>query len=217
MSRLRTFMETIRAHTDAYNRDASQCTLVTRDHLKDCYLDLCRVASSLGLPRPPRFVDADYEIWFYEAFGRLQAEEDAQERAELTELQEQSERPPPTTPQDSESESEFSVRPEGTGADSDREGAEQSERADKRKRRRGKPPLEQTHPLRFQVYQRIEREHQPGDDYKDTVDRLKGDKDFTDQVKDAEFRLNTKLVRKALALFDQRQREARKKKETDSA
>jgi hypothetical protein len=120
--------------------------------------------------------------------------------------------------QDSESsESEFSDQPEGTGADSDREEAEQSERADKRKRRGGKPPLEQTHPLRFQVYQRIEREHQPGDDYKDTVDRLKGNKDFTDQVEAAGLKLSTKLVRKALALFDQRQREARKKQETDSA
>jgi hypothetical protein len=73
----------------------------------------------------------------------------------------------------------------------------------------GKPPLEQTHPLQFQVYQRIEREHQPGNDHKDTVDRLKSDRDFTEQVKAAELKLSTRLVRKALALFAQR--EVRKK------
>jgi hypothetical protein len=89
--------------------------------------------------------------------------------------------------------------------------------AGRRKRRDGKPPLEQSNPLKFQVYQRIEREHKPGDDYTATVDRLKGEKDFSDQVKAAGLKLGTKLVRNAIAFFDQRERDARKKQETDSA
>jgi hypothetical protein len=107
--------------------------------------------------------------------------------------------------------SRVSGQPEGTGADSGQEKAGQRERADKKKHRRGKLPLEQAHPLQFQVYQRIEREHLPGHNYKDIVDRLKNDRDFADQVRAAGLKLNTKLVRKALGLFDQRQREARKK------
>jgi hypothetical protein len=48
------------------------------------------------------------------------------------------------------------------------------------------------------------------------VERLKGDKDFTEQIKTAELKLNTSLVRNALAFFDNRNRvQARKKQETD--
>jgi hypothetical protein len=72
--------------------------------------------------------------------------------------------------------------------------------------------------LKFQVYERIQKEHRPGAEYADTVGRLKDDKEFTEQVEDAGLKLDSKLVRKALALFDQRERnEARKKQETDPA
>jgi hypothetical protein len=88
--------------------------------------------------------------------------------------------------------------------------------AGERKRRGGRPPLEQSDPLTFQVYQRIKQEHLPGDEYADTIDRLKADHQFTEQVKEAGLKLNSKLVKAALALFDQRERdEARKKQETD--
>ena len=60
------------------------------------------------------------------------------------------------------------------------------------------------------------REHQPNAAYRDTVDRLESDKQFVEQVREAGLKLNTELVRKAIAFFDRRKRdEARKKQETD--
>jgi hypothetical protein len=97
-------------------------------------------------------------------------------------------------------------------------GVGQGKDAGKKKRRGGKPPLEKTNSLKFQIYERIQREHQPGEDYADVVSRLKEDKDFGQQVKDAGLKLTPKLVRAALAFFDQRKRDAaRKKQETDPA
>jgi hypothetical protein len=82
----------------------------------------------------------------------------------------------------------------------------------------GKPPLEKSSPLKFQVYQRIQQEHQPGNKYLDTVDRLKADRQFAEQVKEASLKLDSKLVRKALAFFDRRKRaQAGKNQETDPA
>jgi hypothetical protein len=82
----------------------------------------------------------------------------------------------------------------------------------------GKRPLEESNPLKFQVYERINRERQPGEDHADIVQRLKSDQGFVGQVRDAKLTLNTKLVRRAIALFDQRKRhEERKKQETDPA
>jgi hypothetical protein len=85
-----------------------------------------------------------------------------------------------------------------------------------RQKRGGRKPLEESNPLKFQVYERIQREHEPGADYADTVDRLKADMDFADQLRDAGLKkLDTALVRTALAFFDQRKRDAaRKKQET---
>jgi hypothetical protein len=84
------------------------------------------------------------------------------------------------------------------------------------KPRGGKRPLEETNPVAFQVYQRIRQEHRPGRRYADTIDRLKTDHQFTEQVKEAGLKLNSKLVKAALVLFDQRERDAaRKKQETD--
>jgi hypothetical protein len=86
------------------------------------------------------------------------------------------------------------------------------------KRRGGRRPLEQTNARQFQVYERIRREHQPGDQYVETAQRLKADKDFTEQVNASGLKLNIKLVRAALAFFDQRDREqARKNQENGPA
>jgi hypothetical protein len=107
-----------------------------------------------------------------------------------------------------------SGRPEGAG----RAGGAQGAGIAKRKRKGGRRPLEQSHPLRFQVYERIRQAHRPGNEYVGTVRRLKNDKDFMEQVEEAGEKLDTKLVRRALALFGQRPRDqARKQQETDPA
>jgi hypothetical protein len=89
----------------------------------------------------------------------------------------------------------------------------------KRKKAGGKPPLEKSNPLQFQVYERIRQAHQAGGAYTDTVGRLRGDKDFMEQLVAAGLgKLTTGLVKRALAFFDQRKREkAGKKQETDPA
>jgi hypothetical protein len=87
----------------------------------------------------------------------------------------------------------------------------------KKRRGGGKRPLEKSNPVQFQVYERIQQEHRADEEYTATVNRLKGDKDFTEQVKVAALKLDTKLVRRAVAFFDQRKRDqARKKQETDA-
>jgi hypothetical protein len=87
----------------------------------------------------------------------------------------------------------------------------------KQKRKGGRRPLEQSNPLKAQIYQRVQRAHVPGDDYLKTVSQLQADRDFIDQISEANMRLDTKLVRKALAFFDQRKRHpADKKQETHS-
>jgi hypothetical protein len=100
-----------------------------------------------------------------------------------------------------------------------RRAARQGKTTGKGKRGGGKPRLEQSNPLAFQVYKRIQQEHQPGEDYVDTVSRLKSDKNFNEQLREAGVgKLDTGLVRRALAFFDSRAREeARKKQETDPA
>jgi hypothetical protein len=75
--------------------------------------------------------------------------------------------------------------------------------------------LEDSNPLKFQVYERIRRTHQPGKDYADSVAILNDDRDFIEQVKHAGLKkLDTGLVKNAVAFFDQREK-ARKKQETD--
>jgi hypothetical protein len=75
-----------------------------------------------------------------------------------------------------------------------------------KKKRGGRRRLETSKPLHFQVYDRILREHRPGEQYADIVKRLKQDRDFEQQVQDAGLKLNTKLVRSALAFSYQRKR-----------
>ncbi len=75
-----------------------------------------------------------------------------------------------------------------------------------RTNRGGKPSLEKKAPLTLQVYQRIQQEHRPSTQYSDAVARLKNDKQFVEQVAEAKLKLDTKLVRKALAYFDTRQK-----------
>jgi hypothetical protein len=87
-----------------------------------------------------------------------------------------------------------------------------------KRKRGGKPPLEISRPLVFQVYQRIQNEHQMKEEHVDTLDRLKADKDFVDQVHDVGLKLNTDLVRNALAFFNQRRKRdaTRNKQQTES-
>jgi hypothetical protein len=101
---------------------------------------------------------------------------------------------------------------------SDQAGTGEVKGRSKKKRKGGKPPLEESNLLKLQIYQRIKQEYQAGKRHAEIVERLKTDKDFVEQINDAGEKLNTKLVRKALAFFDQRNRSlARKNQETDSA
>ena len=96
---------------------------------------------------------------------------------------------------------------EGADSDSGQAKGEQAEGASAKKGRGGKRPLEKSNPLKLQVYQRIQQEHRQNEEYVEIVMRLKGDKDFDQQIKDAGLKkLDTKLVRTALAFFDQQKR-----------
>jgi hypothetical protein len=89
-----------------------------------------------------------------------------------------------------------------------------------RKCKGGRRPLEESNRLKLQVYERVKREHQLGGRYADTVERLKNDKDFVEQVKAADLeKVNAALVHKALAWFDIRRRrdQARNKQRTDES
>jgi hypothetical protein len=120
--------------------------------------------------------------------------------------------PEKTAPQRSAGEAETG---EGDGGNGKRGNAEET---GANKRSGGKRPLEKSNPLKFQVYQRIQKEHQRGEEYVETVKRLRDDTNFVEQVKDAGLgKLDTKLVRNALAFFDYRNRKARKNQETDPA
>jgi hypothetical protein len=93
-----------------------------------------------------------------------------------------------------------------------------AEGTERKGRRGGKRPLEESDPVRLQVYERIRREHRRGEEYVDAVGRLRANKDFAEQVQAAGLTLNTHLVRTALAFFDQRRRaQARNKQETGPA
>ena len=86
-----------------------------------------------------------------------------------------------------------------------------------RRSRGGKPPLEKSNRLKFQVYERIHREHQPGE-YIEVVKRLKDDKDFMQQVADAGLKkLDTLLVKNALTCIKAKRMpsQARNKQQTD--
>jgi hypothetical protein len=108
---------------------------------------------------------------------------------------------------------------EGARANTNRGATRESEgKVGKGKSKGGKQPLEKSNPMKLQVYERIRREHRPGEQHADMVERLKADKDFADQAKATGLKLNTNLVRNALAFFDHRKRNhARKNQETDSA
>lgn len=75
------------------------------------------------------------------------------------------------------------------------------------RKRVGKPTLEESHPLRAQVYERICRAHRPGDGHEKTVALLSTDEQFVRQVGEAALELTTGLVRNALAWRGQRARE----------
>lgn len=71
------------------------------------------------------------------------------------------------------------------------------------KRRGGRPRLEARYPLKFQVYERIRKEHKANSPYHTTLSIVKQDNDFVQQVKDANLKLNSKLVKNAIAFFSQ--------------
>jgi hypothetical protein len=75
-----------------------------------------------------------------------------------------------------------------------------------RRSRAGKRPLEKSNPLQLQVYQRIKQEFRAGEHYVDTIARLKSDTQFLEQVQEARLKLDSKLVRNALAFFEERER-----------
>jgi hypothetical protein len=83
----------------------------------------------------------------------------------------------------------------------------QSEGSRKRQPKGGKPRLEKSDPLKYKVYQRIKREHEAGVKPADIVDRLKTDTDFVVQVSEAELKLNSRLVKNALAYFVPRKKQ----------
>jgi hypothetical protein len=76
------------------------------------------------------------------------------------------------------------------------------------KGRGGRRKLAETDP-KLQVYLRIRREREGGTARRDIPERLKGDKDFMEQVHRAKLKLNKKLVKSALDFFAWR-----KKRET---
>jgi hypothetical protein len=53
--------------------------------------------------------------------------------------------------------------------------------------------------------------------YVDTMKKLKDNRDFVEQVRETGLKVNTKLIRDALACFDQREREKRKQQVIDPA
>jgi hypothetical protein len=90
--------------------------------------------------------------------------------------------------------------------------------AEGKKAKGKKKPLEKSNPLKAQVYDRIRREHRAGEQYADTLSRLKEDKDFVQQVAEAGLGKPThKLIRNAVECFKQRERQARKNQAADSA
>jgi hypothetical protein len=72
-----------------------------------------------------------------------------------------------------------------------------------RGKRNGPPKLEKRNPAKFQIYQRIKQEHEAGVGRGDIPARLKADRDFVEQVKEAKLTLNKKLVNAAFAFFAQ--------------
>jgi hypothetical protein len=95
------------------------------------------------------------------------------------------------------------VKQADAAADSDAAAGEQADgRGSHRKaRRRGAKTLKEKAPIKYQVYERIQREHQAGEQSHDTIERLKRDRQFLEQVQEAKLSLNPKLVRNALAYF----------------
>jgi hypothetical protein len=139
----------------------------------------------------------------------------------------------PSLPWNPTEEQLVAVAHEAVGVSEDIKGAVQDEREPETRplqggpvrqppvKRRGGKPLEtrksQKAKFQVQVYQRIVSVHQPNDRHHDTWDKLRGDRDFIEQVRAADLRPSHKLVRKALAWSSQRKRDAaRKNQETVS-
>ena len=64
--------------------------------------------------------------------------------------------------------------------------------------------MKESNPWKFQVYERIKREHDAGTRPSDIPKQLRDDKDFAEQVEKAKLKLDRKLVKNALAYFGSR-------------
>ncbi|HEY7308394.1 MAG TPA: hypothetical protein VH643_03425 [Gemmataceae bacterium] len=88
----------------------------------------------------------------------------------------------------------------------------------KPKRRGGRPRLEHSNRLKAQLYERIrkEREQHPGEPQTELAARLRADKDLVEMGRRGGVeRITPKVIRAATAHMSQRQRDVRKKQETD--
>jgi hypothetical protein len=91
-----------------------------------------------------------------------------------------------------------------------------SEGSRRRRQTGGRKRLETSNPRLFQVYDRIRKEHVPGAQYADTLVRLKSDKNFREQVADVQRKLDSTLIKTALAFFDARKKDKRSEKNQET-
>ena len=107
---------------------------------------------------------------------------------------------------------------QGADAAHDQGGAGQGEGTGKGRPAGGRKQLEESNPMKLQVYQRIQKEHDADKRSKTILARLRSDKDFKEQVNSAGLKLTKNLIRSAIAFFAERRRqEVRKNQETDPA
>jgi hypothetical protein len=107
---------------------------------------------------------------------------------------------------------------QAAGRRPDQTGGAAGGKAGNGKRKGGKPPLEksanQKDKLKLQIYERIQRLKNGGSRPAEILKRLKGEKDFMEQVKEAGLTLNMPLLNAAKAFYNQPNR---KMKETQSS
>jgi hypothetical protein len=70
-------------------------------------------------------------------------------------------------------------------------------------KRKGTPPLEKRNPLKYQIYQRIEKERKAGTKRADILSLLKSDAALKEQLMEAGLKPSKKLVHAAIGYFSQ--------------
>ena len=78
----------------------------------------------------------------------------------------------------------------------------------RRTKRRLEESDKETDKLKLQVYHFIQRLHRDGEKPADILAKLKADGDCMEQVRQAKLQANKKLIRAALAVLGQRERDA---------